>query len=300
MGTTVAGTHTIKKEEGSMLTISAPAKLNLTLEVLARRSDGYHEIRSVIQTISLCDRLSFESSRSVDIRSDSPQWSAEKSLVSRAVNLVREITGVSQGIDITVENRIPLISGLGGDSSAAAATLRGLNQVWELNLTQERLLELAAQLGSDVPFFLNGGTALAEGRGEVLTPLPSLSHHRVVLVIPDVPRLPGKTAKLYASLNNSHFTDGRITKQLVQELKEGKKPSTLFNTFENVAFAAGSELKVYRDHLRKMGAPHVHLAGSGPALFTLLKDKAEAEELYTRCCNQNMETYLVETYSPTG
>ncbi len=278
-----------------MLTILAPAKLNLTLEVLVKRPDGYHEIRSVIQTISLCDRLTFRASPSVDIRTESPQWSAEKSLVSKTVNLVRESTGITRGIAIEIENCIPLISGLGGDSSAAAATLRGLNQVWELNLSEEKLFELAAQLGSDVPFFLHGGTAMMAGRGEVITPLPSLPHHRVVLVMPDVPHPPGKTARLYASLNTSHFTDGRITEQLVKELKEGKEPSTLFNTFENVAFARGSELKVYRDHIRKLGAPHVHLAGSGPALFTLFKDKARAEELHTRCKQQNMETYLVGT-----
>ncbi len=287
-----------------MLTILAPAKLNLTLEVLARRPDGYHEIRSVIQTISLCDRLTFRARPSVDIRTDSPQWSAEKSLVSRTLNLVGETVGDTRGIAIDVESRIPLISGLGGDSSTAAATLRGLNQVWELNLPEARLLELAVQLGSDVPFFLHGGTAVVQGRGEVVTPLPSLPRHWVVLVMPDVPRLPGKTAKLYASLNTSHFTDGRITEQLVKELKEVKEPSTLFNTFENITFASGSELKVYRDHIRKLGAPHVHLAGSGPALFTLLKDKSKAEELSTRCKQQNMETYLVETlasdYSPTG
>ncbi len=278
-----------------MLTISAPAKLNLTLEVLARRPDGYHEIRSVIQTISLCDRLTFRASRSVDIRSDLPEWSPGKSLVSRAIILVRETLGIDKGIAIEIESRVPLISGLGGDSSAAAAALLGLNQVWELSLSERRLLELAAQLGSDVPFFLYGGTAMAEGRGEVITPLPPLPHHWVVLVMPDVPRLPGKTAKLYARLNTSHFTDGHITEQLVNELKEGKEPSVLFNTFENVAFAGGAKLKVYRDHIKKLGAPHVHLAGSGPALFTLYKEKSETEELFTRCKQQNMETYLVET-----
>ncbi len=278
-----------------MLTIPAPAKLNLTLEVLARRPDGYHEIRSVIQTVNLCDRLTFRASQSVDIRSDLPEWSPEKSLISRTVNLVREALGIDKGIAIDIENRIPLISGLGGDSSAAAATLRGLNEVWELNLSEKRLLELAARLGSDVPFFLYGGTALAEGRGEVVTQLPPFPHHRVVLVMPNVPRPPGKTTRLYASLTASHFTDGHITEQMVNELKEGKEPSTLFNTFENVAFAGGSELKVYRDHIRKLGAPHVHLAGSGPALFTLFKDKTRAEELFARCQQQNMETYLVET-----
>ncbi len=283
-----------------MLTVMAPAKLNLTLEVLARRPDGYHEIRSVIQTISLCDRLTFKASRSVEIKSGSPEWSAEKSLVSRAVTLLQETTDSTGGIAIEVENRIPLISGLGGDSSAAAATLRGLNEVWGLNLTEARLLELAAQLGSDAPFFLYGGTAVVQGRGEVVSALPDFPHHWIVLVMPDVPRLPGKTAKLYASLNTSHFTDGQITERMGRELKEGKEPSTFFNTFENVAFAGGSKLKVYRDHITKLGAPHVHLAGSGPALFTLLKDKAKAEELYTRCKHQNMETYLAETYFPTG
>lgn len=278
-----------------MLTVLAPAKLNLTLEVLSRRPDGYHEIRSVIQTISLCDRLTFRASRSVEIKSDSPGWSAEKSLVSRAVNLVREASGVRQGIAIEVENRIPLISGLGGDSSAAAATLRGLNAVWKLKLSEEKLLGLAAQLGSDVPFFLCGGTAFVQGRGEVVSALPPFPHRWAVLVMPDVPRLPGKTAKLYASLKASHFTDGQITERMIKELKEGREPSALFNTFENIAFAGGAKLKVYRDHITKLGAPHVHLAGSGPALFTLFKDKTKAEELYTRCQQQNMETYLVET-----
>jgi 4-diphosphocytidyl-2-C-methyl-D-erythritol kinase len=278
-----------------MPTILAPAKLNLTLEVLARRPDGYHEIRSVVQTVSLCDSLTFRASQTVDIRSDSPEWSPEKSLVSRAVNLVHEIIGIDRGIAIDIKSRIPLISGLGGDSSAAANTLRGLNELWALDLPAERLLELAVRLGSDVPFFLYGGAAVMEGRGEVVTRLSPFPHHWIVLVMPDVPRLPGKTARLYASLTASHFTDGQITAQLVNELKEGKEPSTLFNTFENVAFARGSELKVYRDHIRKLGAPHVHLAGSGPALFTLLKDKTKAEELFTRCKHQNMEAYLVET-----
>ena len=286
------------------MTILAPAKLNLTLEVLARRPDGYHEIRSVIQTISLCDHLTFQDRQSVAIRSDLPEWSAEKSLVSRAVDLMRETTGTSRGISIDVESYIPLISGLGGDSSAAAATLRGLNEIWELNLPQARLLELAGELGSDVPFFLHGGTALIQGRGEAVTPLPDFPHRWVLLVMPDVPRLPGKTASLYASLNAGHFTDGQITEQLIAELREGKEPSVLFNTFENVAFVSGSTLKAYRNHIQKMGAPQMHLAGSGPALFTLYKDKAEAEELYKLCKLRKIETYLVETlaadYFPTG
>jgi len=279
-----------------MLTVPAPAKLNLTLEVLARRPDGYHEIRSVFQTINLGDTLHFQPGREITFKSSLPGWTPEKSLIARAASLLKETSGCPQGVTIEVDNRIPLVSGLGGDSSDAAATLRGLNKLWELGLSKEKLLELAAKLGSDVAFFLYGGTALAEGRGEIITPLPHLPHRWVVLVVPNVPRLPEKTKRLYASLKTSHYTDGQITQQLVAELREGREPTILFNTFENVAFTRFPGLKVYRDHILKIGAPHVHLAGSGPTLFTLLKDKAQAEDLYTRCQQQNMDTYLVDTF----
>jgi len=189
------------------------------------------------------------------------------------------------------------MSGLGGDSSDAAAVLRGLNELWELGLSREKLLELAPRLGSDVAFFLYGGTALVEGRGERVTPLPALPHRWVVLVVPSVSRTPGKTQRLYASLKASHYTDGQISSRLVEELKTGGDlaPSLLFNTFENVAFTRSSELTTYKGHMVKVGASNVHLAGSGPTLFTLLEAKTEAEELYTRLSQQGMESYLTDT-----
>ena len=278
-----------------MLTVLAPAKLNLTLEVLAERPDGYHEIRSVFQTINLCDSLRFQLSQKITFESNISDWAPEKSLVTKAVSLLQETARCVEGATIEVSKGIPLVSGLGGDSSDAAATLRGLNKLWKLELSVEKLLELATQLGSDVAFFLYGGTALVEGRGEVVTPLPPLPHWWVILVVPDAPRLPEKTRQLYASLEASHYTDGQITQRLVDELREGREPSILFNTFENVALTRFSKLKVYRDHMVKIGAPTVHLAGSGPILFTLIKDKSQAEDLYTHCQQQNMKTYLVET-----
>jgi len=152
-----------------MLTVQAPAKINLTLEVLGQRQDGFHEIRSIIQSIALCDTLSFKSSRNVDISSASVDWIAEESLVSKAVKLVQNATGCAKGVTIEVNKQVPLQSGLGGDSSDAAATLRGLNKFWELGLPQTDLLELAARLGSDVSFFLYGGTAIVSGRRENVT-----------------------------------------------------------------------------------------------------------------------------------
>ncbi len=280
-----------------MLTVLAPAKLNLTLEVLGKRPDGYHEIRSVMQTINLCDRLSFQLAESLEFKCDMPDWMAEESLVFRTTRLLQETAGCVRGVTISIVKRIPLASGLGGDSSDAAAVLRGLNHLWELGLSRDELLELARKLGSDVSFFLYGGTALVEGRGEIVTSLPPLRHMWVVLAVPPVPTLPGKTGRLYASLKAGHYTDGQITHKLVAELREGREfaSSLLFNTFENVAFTRFSGLRASRDHMVKIGAPDVHLAGSGPALFVLVKDRAQAEELCLRMQSQRMELYLAET-----
>jgi len=279
-----------------MLTVTAPAKLNLTLEVLGNRSDGFHEIRSVIQAIDLCDIMRFKVGEGIKFQCDMEEWSAGESLVNKAADLLQEVAGESRGALITIEKRIPLISGMGGDSSDAAAVLRGLNELWGLGLSQEKLLEIALQLGSDVFFFLHGGTALAEGRGEKVTPLPSLHKMWVVIIVPDVPVKAGKTARMYAGLQAGHYTDGSITKKLVDTLHKGKhfSPSMLFNTFENIAFE-DSSLQTYKEHLVKLGASHVHLVGSGPTLFTMFDDKAEAEDLYNSCKNQGMHVYLAQT-----
>ena len=280
-----------------MLTLQAPAKINLTLEVLSKRPDGYHEIRSIIQAISLADTLHFETGSEVDIESDMASWRAPDSLVSKAVMLVREAAGVSSGVAIYVEKRIPMMGGLGGDSSDAAAVLLGLNRFWKLNLPLEKLLQMARQLGSDVSFFLYGGTALAEGRGEIITPLPDLPGVGVAIVLPPVPPLPGKTRRLYESLRPNHFTDGEITRRAVEAIKaaEAFAPPLLFNTFENVAFEAFPGLAAAREHLLKLGADNVHLAGSGPTLFTLAPDKARAEELRALLRNQNISAFAAET-----
>ncbi|MFC2035484.1 4-(cytidine 5'-diphospho)-2-C-methyl-D-erythritol kinase [Chloroflexota bacterium] len=280
-----------------MLTVSVPAKLNLTLEVLARRQDGFHEVRSVIQTINLCDSLSFQSGQSIEFKSNLPSWIAKESLVFKAASLLQQVTGCSQGATIVVNKHIPLLSGLGGDSSDCAAVLRGLNRLWGLALSTGELLELAWQLGSDVAFFFFGGTALVKGRGEVVTSLPPLSHSWIVLTIPPGRRLQGKTKQLFTSLKASHYTDGRITEKLVKELKAGREftPSLLFNTFENVAFTHFSDLTVSLEHILKAGATDVHLAGSGPALFTLVKDKNQAEELHINLQRQRLESYLTDT-----
>ncbi len=280
-----------------MLIITAPAKINLTLEVLRKRPDGYHEIRTVLQTIDLSDTLYIEPGEGVTYRADMPGWLGEKSLVSKAATLLYEATGVKKGAAIRMEKRIPLMSGLGGDSSDAAALLKGLNDFWGLKLPEGKMAELAAELGSDVVFFLKGGTALAEGRGERITPLPSVSQNWLVVVMPDMPVETGKTGRMYSNLKPARFTDGSITQRLVEALNQGKsfRPARLFNVFETVAFADFTINRLYVEPLKKMGALHVHLAGSGPALFAMLPDKARAEDIYRRCRTQGMKAYLAAT-----
>jgi 4-diphosphocytidyl-2-C-methyl-D-erythritol kinase len=284
-----------------MLTVLAPAKVNLTLEVLAERRDGFHEIRSVMQAVELYDSLRFRLSRDIEFKPDAPGWVAGESLVSRAVGLLRESTGCAEGAVIGLTKRIPLVSGLGGDTSDAVAALRGLNQLWGLGLPPQKLAGLASKLGSDGAFFLHGGTALVEGRGEIIAPLPPLPRMWTVIVMPPLPRMQKKTGRLYASLKRGHYTDGQITARLVESLKSGREftSSLLFNTFENVAFNYFPELSVYREHIIKVGASDVHLVGSGPALFTLVRDRLQAEEIYIRLQQQGLEVYLAGTLEPS-
>ena len=280
-----------------MLTITAPAKINLTLEILRKRPDGFHEIRSVFQAIDLADRLTFEAGEDVVFKCNMPGWSAGQSLVTKAAEALREISGFKKGAVITIEKKIPMMSGLGGDSSDAAAVLKGLNELWDLKLPPEKLAEIGVKLGSDIAFFLNGKTALAVGRGEKITSLPSLPTVYAVLVLPNVPVELGKTGRMYSSLKPSHFTDGSHTRNLVEALEQGKpfRPAMLYNAFENVAFEDFTIRQLYVEPVKRAGALHVHLAGSGPMLFTIFSEKTRAEELYKKCQSQGMQTYLAAT-----
>jgi 4-diphosphocytidyl-2-C-methyl-D-erythritol kinase len=278
-----------------MLTERAPAKINLTLEVLGRRPDGFHEVRSIIQAIDLCDYLYFGEIEGTRITCDMPGWVPEKSLVTKALDLLRETTGSRMGVSLKVEKHIPLLAGLGGDSSDAVAVLRGLDRLWGLGLPDEKLAEMGERIGSDVVFFLRGGTALAEGRGEQITPLPSPPQRWVVLVVPDTGREAGKTGRMYAALKQEHFTGGDITAKGAAALRRGGfADELLFNTFENVA-VEDFTMRTYVEHFLKMGAPCVHLAGAGPALFTMFQERAGAESLYSSCRGQGMEAYLAKT-----
>lgn len=280
-----------------MLKVLAPAKINLTIEVLAKRADGFHEIRSVIQTIKLYDRFCFMPAEKMSIKCGDGSWLAGESLVSRAAELLKKSSGYKEGATIELSKRIPLLSGLGGDSSDAAAVLLGLNSLWGLALAPGELARLASRLGSDVPFFLFGGTALLQGRGEAVSPLPHLKHMWIILLIPPIPRSNGKTGRLYARLNRNHYSDGQVTEKLVSLLTMGDDvaPDNLFNVFENVAYDSFEGLDGYRWKFLEAGAANVRLAGSGPVLFSMIKEKTQAEKIYRNLKKKRLKACLAET-----
>ena len=283
------------------LTLRAYAKINLTLEALVKRGDGYHEIVSVLQTISLADTLSFEVGESLALSCSVPSLQSADNLVFKASSLLREATGCNKGASIYLTNEIPAAAGLGAGATDAAATLVGLNRLWDLNLPVERLIELAAKLGSDVAFFLYGGTVLAKGRGERVTPIPLTPELWMVLLRPAIEPIPNKTAQLYSQLDTSHFTSGRFTERLVNRLYErgSINASLLFNVFEQVAFDFFPKLSDYRSRFLKAGAESVHVAGAGPTLFTLAADKAQGKAILSSLEADGLEAYLVHTVEAT-
>ncbi|MBM3118854.1 MAG: 4-(cytidine 5'-diphospho)-2-C-methyl-D-erythritol kinase [Chloroflexi bacterium] len=283
-----------------MLKCLAPAKINLVLEVLGKRDDGYHEVRSLVQTISLCDVLSFELADVISLECTEPSLQTSDNLVFQAAELLKKVSGYREGVKIKLEKRIPWGAGLGGGSSDAATTLLALNKLWELKFTASDLVELAARLGSDVPFFIYKGTALVEGRGEKVTPLAASMSGWFVLLMPPLPKVLNKTQQLYSRLDARHFTDGRLVSKAVKSWSQSRQidASLLFNVFDKVAFDAFSGLEGYWRCFEQAGATDIHLVGSGPVLFAPIDGEAKAEEICHRLRHQGLEAYCVSTVVP--
>ena len=280
-----------------MLTVYAPAKVNLVLEVLGRDND-YHRISSIVQSIDLCDVLNFQLDKEIHFDCDEPSLKRDN-LVTRSASLLRESTKCDMGARIELRKSIPWGAGLGGGSSDAAASLLVLNELWGLKLPVSKLVRLAFELGSDVPFFIHKGTALVEGKGEKVRAQPPLPSTSFVLLVPPLPRVPGKTKQMYSSLRVADFTRGEFVEAALLSLRQGERPDpdVMFNVFERVAFDFFPGLDKYRRILEEAGAPRVYLAGSGPCLFALFSGREEAAKLFSRLKKQGLECYLA--FAPT-
>jgi 4-diphosphocytidyl-2-C-methyl-D-erythritol kinase len=277
------------------LEVSAAAKVNLALEVLSRRPDGYHEITTVMQTVDLSDRLWLEDAEALEVRTSAPGVPAdERNLAHRAAARLRDAAGLTRGARITLDKRIPVAAGLGGGSTDAAATLVGLNRLWGLRWPAERLSEIAVSLGMDVPFFLRGGAAVGTGRGERLTPLGGAA---LALVLVN-PRFAVSTADMYGRVTPAMYSDGARTRDAADALESrraGRVAASLYNGLEGAARAAYPQIGQMQAALLAAGALGAAMSGSGPTVFGVARSWEQARQIRTRVARGSWECWAVRT-----
>ncbi|HEV2803207.1 MAG TPA: 4-(cytidine 5'-diphospho)-2-C-methyl-D-erythritol kinase [Pyrinomonadaceae bacterium] len=261
-------------------TLPSYAKINLVLRVHGRRADGYHEIETVFQTVTLHDRLTFETDdEQLELTCDAPEVPCDESnLVHRAAVALGARYGTRRGARIRLEKKIPAGGGLGGGSSNAAVALVGLTRLWELEADKQTLAELGASLGADVPFFLTGGTALGTGRGTDIYTLADAPSQPLLIV---TPRVHVSTAEAYKSLNSHALTKAvapvNLTVSRVQAGISGSLHAVLRNDFEPVVYRLYPEIERARDALAAAGATGTLLSGSGASVFGLFENILERD-----------------------
>lgn len=256
------------------LALKSPAKINLFLRILHKRSDGYHELASLFQAIDLCDELIFKKAETDSLTcSDSSLAVDGSNLVNKAIHLYREKTGYSQPLQVHIEKNIPQQAGLGGGSSNAATTLYALNQLNETPVDDKMLVQWAGEIGSDVAFFLSKGTAYCTGRGEKLYPMPELPVQEYTLVKPSY----GLSTPLVYSKYSSSLLPKNPPEISLKSFYE-QKPE-YYNDLEQAAFLAEPKLQTLQSLLIDAGFKIVHLSGSGTAFFCLGEGKVDIPDV---------------------
>ena len=264
-----------------MVTVEANAKINLTLDILGKRPDGFHEVAMVMQTIGLHDTLVMEKTeRDIELSINVPWLKAdEKNLAWRAAELIRQEYGLEGGVRIELTKRIPVAAGLAGGSADAAAVLKGMNDLYGLQLDEEKLCELGARLGSDIPFCIMGGTMLATGRGEVLTRLSDMPETWVVLA---KPRISVSTAWAYQNYDEQgadRHPDNEAIKQAIARGNRKAVAGLLCNVLESVTIKKYDVIAEYKQMMLDKGAMASMMSGSGPTVFGLAKSREQAESI---------------------
>jgi 4-diphosphocytidyl-2-C-methyl-D-erythritol kinase len=278
-----------------VITVFAPAKLNLVLEILGK-DKNMHTISSVLQTINLFDTITLKIADSTSFKCNIPELQKNNIVMKALYAIEREIDN-KLNIKIELFKCIPWSSGLGGGSSDAAYTLLALNKLYSLGLSEMKLSELASHLGSDCSFFIYGGTAFIEGTGQLVTPLKAIPTTWFVLLMPPLLKVPDKTAQLYKRIKIQNYSTGDFTNKVIFSIVNNQAIHTqnMFNAFEDVAFDYFPNLDEYRRIFQKSGAHNIHLAGSGPCLFAAVAIESEAYEICSRLKARGLESYAVSS-----
>ena len=261
--------------------LKAMGKINLGLDVIRRRPDGYHEVKMVMQTVNLYDkvRITVNAKPGIRVSTNLPFLPVnENNLAYRAADLLMQEFGVEEGVKITLEKHIPVAAGMAGGSSNAAAVLYGINRMFSLGLSQEELMERGVKLGADVPYCIMRGTVLAEGIGEILTPLPAMPRCTVLVAKPPISV---STKLVYEKLDaheieNHPDIDGVLEGLERQDLK--KIASSMGNVLERVTVEEYPVIEEIKEMMKENGALNAMMSGSGPTVFGLYSDKRMAKE----------------------
>ncbi|UJF26967.1 4-(cytidine 5'-diphospho)-2-C-methyl-D-erythritol kinase [Planococcus sp. 107-1] len=277
-----------------MLYVKAPAKINLTLDVLHKRPDNYHEIEMIMTTVDLADRIGLKATESgIHIESaDRFVPNDSRNLAYQAAQLLKDKFHIKSGVIISLDKQIPVAAGLAGGSSDAAATLKGLNQLWQLNLSLDELAELGAQIGSDVSFCVYGGTALAKGRGEIIQELPTPPNCWVILAKPTIGV---STADVYGAFDVTK-AEHPNTQAMIEALETGDYQAmcdNLGNALESVTLNLYPEVAQIKEQMKKFGADAVLMSGSGPTVFGLVHQEARIPRIYNGLRGFCAEVYAV-------
>lgn len=261
--------------------LKALGKINLGLDVLGRRENGYHDVRMVMQTLYLYDQITIEKTKNPGIELSTNLFYLpvnENNLAYRAADLLMQEFGVEEGVKITLEKHIPVAAGMAGGSSNAAAVLYGINRMFSLGLSQEELMERGVKLGADVPYCIMRGTVLAEGIGEILTPLPAMPRCTVLVAKPPISV---STKLVYEKLDAHEIEDhpdidGVLEGLERQDLK--KIASSMGNVLEKVTVEEYPVIEEIKEMMKANGALNAMMSGSGPTVFGLYSDKRMAKE----------------------
>lgn len=281
----------------SKLEIKAYAKINLGLDVVRRLENGYHEVKMVMQTVGIYDVLTFEkASEGIVITTDSGELPTdENNLIYKAARLMKERYGITEGVRIHLQKNIPIAAGMAGGSTDAAATLKGLNELFELGAGKQELQEIGVKIGADVPYCVLGGTALAEGIGEKLTLLSSAPECVLLVAKPDINV---STKFVYEHLDAAGVDKHPDIDGMVEAIAEGSLQGIverMENVLETVTIPAHPIIATIKSRMKELGAVNSLMSGSGPTVFGIFADRETAEKAYEQIKNEQLAKQIFVT-----
>ena len=275
----------------------AYAKINLGLDVIGRLENGYHEVKMVMQTVGIYDELSFEKTEAgIVVTTDSGELPTdENNLIYKAAKLMLETYGITEGVRIHLQKNIPIAAGMAGGSTDAAATMKGISKLFELNRPLRELRDLGVKIGADVPYCIMGGTALAEGIGEKLTPLPAAPECFLVVAKPDINV---STKYVYEHLDAEGVCEHPDIDGMVKAIEDGSLQGILDrmgNVLETVTVKAHPIIDTIKIRMKELGAVEAMMSGSGPTVFGVFVDEGRAREAYEQLKEEELAKQIFLT-----